>query len=410
MNLASSLRRNDPCPCGSGRRYKHCHGDPAYLDRELDRALEQRAAGELHAALATLDEALVRAPDHARLVNIQGVIRQELRDLDGAMQSFRRAIDLSPDFADAHFNLGILLLALGDYEHGWIEYEWRTRRPGYADYANYPFGMPRWRGEPLAGRKVLVHAEQGLGDTIQCARFLERLADDGAQVDLFCQASLMPLMQRVAGVERAWATLDERPTHDFHAPIIDVAAHYLPTIEAAHWMGPYISALPERVSEWASFFADARRPLVGIAWKGNAKQVNDRMRSLTPELALELSDLAQGVTFVNLQPGEPPPAGAKWIDAGSRIRDWDGTLAIIDSLNLVVSVDTAVAHAAGAMGKPVWLLRWFSPDWRWGASGETTRWYPSMRIFWQDGPGDWSRVLNRAGSELARIRRDLPPR
>jgi hypothetical protein len=401
VNPASPTRRNDPCPCGSGRRYKHCHGDIAYLDRELDRALEQRGAGEFRAALATIDEALAHAPDHARLANIQGVIRQELKDLDGAMESFHKAIELSPEFADAHFNLGILLLALGDYERGWAEYEWRTRRPGYADYANYPFGMPRWRGEPPAGKRILVHAEQGLGDTIQCVRFLERLAGDGAHVDLFCQPPLIQLMQRVRGVGRAWATLDERPTHDYHAPIIDVAAHYLPAISAPHWMGPYISPLPERVGEWASLLADAPRPLVGIAWKGNARHVNDRMRSLTPELALELAKMAQGVTFVNLQAGEPPPAGADWIDAGSRIRDWDDTVAIIDSLDLVVCVDTAVAHVAGAMGKPVWLLRCFSPEWRWGASGDTTRWYPSMRIFWQDLPGDWSRVLERVGQAIS---------
>jgi hypothetical protein len=125
------------------------------------------------------------------------------------------------------------------------------------------------------------------------------------------------------------------------------------------------------------------------------------MRSLTPELALELAKMAQGVTFVNLQAGEPPPAGADWIDAGSRIRDWDDTVAIIDSLDLVVCVDTAVAHVAGAMGKPVWLLRCFSPEWRWGASGDTTRWYPSMRIFWQDLPGDWSRVLERVGQAIS---------
>jgi hypothetical protein len=398
---ATTPRRNDPCPCGSGRRYKHCHGAAAAGEEAAARALELRQQGLFAESLKALDEAAASDPRDARVANLQGLLRMELRDFTGARESLERAIALSPDFADAHFNLGLLLLNLRDYPNGWREYAWRTRRPGYGDYANYPFGIPRWRGEAVAGKRLLVHAEQGLGDTIQCARFIASLARDGAQVDFFCQPPLVSLMQRVPGVSKAIGTLAERPTHDFHAPIIDVAAHYLPTVEAPHWNGPCITPLPERLSQWRSFCGTAKGPLVGFAWKGSPKFVNDRMRSLTVEEALALTRGAPQATFVSLQAGEPPPAGSGWLDAGSRLRDWDDTAALIAMLDLVIGVDTAVVHVAGAMERPVWTLRAFSPEWRWPAGVEETPWYPSMRLLWQERPGDWSGVIREAARRLS---------
>jgi hypothetical protein len=394
-------RRNDPCPCGSGRRYKHCHGAIDAAEAAMARALELRRDGSLAEARDILDEAAVAAPHNARLANLQGLLRMELRDFAGARAGFERAIALSPDLADAHFNLALLLLSLGDYPGGWREYAWRTRRPGYGDYANHPFGIPRWHGEPVDGKRILVHAEQGLGDTIQCARFIANLARDGAEVDLFCQPPLVPLLQRAPGVSKALGTLVERPTHDFHAPIIDVAAHYLPTVDAPHWGGRYLSPLPERLAQWRSFGEGARRPLVGLAWKGSPKFVNDRMRSLPVDEALSLTRSAPNATFVSLQAGEPPPPGSGWLDAGSRLRDWDDTAALIETLDLVIGVDTAVVHIAGAMERPVWTLRAFSPEWRWQTGAETTRWYPSMRLLWQELPNDWSGVLREAAARLA---------
>jgi hypothetical protein len=393
VNSAVAPRRNDPCPCGSGKRYKNCHGSLSW-DPRLEKVLERQAAGDLPGALVVLDGILAETPNHPRALNIQGVVRHELMDLPGAEESLRKAIALSPDFADAHMNLGLVLLILGRYAEAWPEYEWRTRRAGYKDYANFDFGMPRWKGEPLTGKAILVHGEQGLGDTIQCARFLAPLAKEASAVDVFCHPPLVDLMQRMRGVRRAYATLAERPTQDFHAPIIDIAAHYLPHFEAPHWLGPYITPLPERVARWSPEIAGARRPLVGFTWKGSALQANDSRRSLAPQVAADFTRRAANATFVNLQFGEPPPAGADWIDVGSKLRDWDDTVAVISQLDLVIAVDTAVVHIAGAMGKPVWVVRPFYPDWRWGASGESARWYPSATILNQYQPGDWSGVLD----------------
>jgi hypothetical protein len=319
-------------------------------------------------------------------------------DLDGALADYETAIERAPALFDAHFNRGQLLLMRGDYARGWAEYEWRTRAPGYADYANFAFGMPRWHGEDLAGRRLLVHAEQGQGDTIQFARFIAPLAARGATIDLFCHPPLTSLLARVAGVRAALGNLRERPTHDFHAPIIDVAAAQLPDAGAAHWFGPYISPLAERVERLAARLAGAPRPLVGIAWKGSPRHVNDRNRSLPPEAARQL--LGPGLTSVNLQLGEPALDGSM-VDAARDIADWDDTAAWVSLLDHVITVDTALAHLAGAMGKPVTLLVPFTPDWRWRAHGEATPWYPTMHLARQSRRGDWSAPIAAARARLS---------
>ena len=361
-------RRLDPCPCGSGRRYKDCHG-----------ALAQGPQP------AANDQAVAR--------NRRGHERHDAMDLDGALADFEAAIALDPSFAQAHHNRGLILLMRGDYARGWPEYEWRTRMPGYADYANFAFGMPRWKGEDLAGRTLLVHAEQGQGDTIQFARFIAPLARTGASIDVFCHEPLVALMARIPGVRRAMARLRQRPTHDVHVPIIDLGIAQLPDANARHWFGPYVTPLEERVARFDRALRDAARPIVGVAWKGSPRHANDRNRSLSREEAAPLARAA--ATSVNLQIGEAP-LHARMIDAASRIADWEDTAALVSLLDHVITVDTAVAHLAGAMGKPVTVLLPFAPDWRWRAEGEATPWYPSMRLVRQSRRGDWSEALEAA--------------
>lgn len=216
----------------------------------------------------------------------------DLLDIEGARQSLARALEISPSFAEAHFNLALAHLISGDYARGWAEYEWRTRAPGYADYANFPFGMPRWRGEPLDGRSLLVHAEQGFGDTLQFARFLTRAAADGAQVDVFCQPPLAPILSRVEGVRRAVSDLIERPRNDYHAPIMDLGAYYLPEIAARHWFGTYVHALPERVELWRPRIEPLPPPRVGLVWQGSAKNVGGYKRSMTASEMAQRSSMA----------------------------------------------------------------------------------------------------------------------
>ena len=389
---APAPRRLDPCPCGSGKRYKDCHGSlrPPLIPDGYGEAEALRVEDRLEEALTMLDTRLAKTPHVVPLLNLRGVVRMDLHDVDGALADFEAALAIDPFSVEGHFNRALALLLRGDYARGWPEYEWRTRVPGYADYANYRFGMPRWRGEDLAGRSILVHAEQGMGDTIQFARFLAPFARAGASIDLFSQPSLAPLMARVPGVRSAMGELAQRPTQDFHAPIIDLGIARLPDSSAPHWMGRYIEALPSRSERVAPIFAAARRPLVGVAWKGSARNPIDRTRSLSRELATQL--LTEDATYVNLQLGEPPLAPGM-IDAAAHISDWDDTAAIVAHLDGVIVVDTALAHFAGAMGKPVTLMLRFAGDWRYGQHGETTPWYPSMTVMRQARRGDWGGVI-----------------
>jgi hypothetical protein len=393
--LAAPPRRLDPCPCGSGKRYRDCHGSlapPAPPHPDFDAATALNAAGRHGEALALLDAALARSHDN-EMQNLRGLVRVHLMDLERAVADFDAVIARDATHVFAHYNRGLVRLMRRDYPGGWADYAWRTRAPNYADYANFPFGMPRWKGEPLAGKRLLVHAEQGHGDTIQFARFLAPLAAQGAHIDVFCQPPLVSLMSRIEGVRSATGSLAERPTHDFHTSIMDAGILQLPAANAPHWRGAYVTALPEIAQRYAAALAHRPRPLIGIAWKGSALHTNDRNRSMPRELAKGL--VRSGATFVNLQLGEPALA-AEMIDPAPPLASWEDTAGLVSQLDLVVSVDTAVAHLAGAMGKPVLLLVPFSPDWRWGTGGEETPWYPDMRLLRQREPGGWRELIEAA--------------
>lgn len=402
-SISPPPRRLDPCPCGSGKRYRDCHGSLAASapppDPDFTAAVALRAAGDVDAALAQVERKLRETPADATFLNLKGLLLQDRLELPGAIAAFDAAIAAVPAFPEAHYNLALALLLAGDYARGWDEYEWRTRVPGYGDYSNYPFGIPRWKGEPLAGRSLLVHAEQGHGDTIQFARFLAPLAAHGATIDVFCHPPLVELMARMPGVHRAFDTLDERPAQDFHAPIVDAAAAQLPSRDAPHWFGPYVTPDAEATAALGAQLAGARRPLIGISWKGSPRHANDRIRSLSREQATRL--VRGDATFVNLQLAEAPLSPAM-LQLGPATSDWAGTAALLGHLDLVVTVDTAIGHLAGAMGKPVFDLLSFSPDWRWGVSGEATPWYPSMRLFRQSRRGEWDPVIDRVASAYPR--------
>ena len=341
----------------------------------------------------------MRHPGLASAWSNDGLVKLDLLDLHGAKTSFHRAIQLDPSNVPAHFNLGLALLMEGDFENGWREYAWRTRAPGYRDYANYPFGIPRWAGQALKGKSILVHAEQGFGDTIQFSRFLTWAADEGANVDLFCQPSLRPLLARVRGVRAALSDLGQPPANDFHLPIIDLGAHFLRSSNSSRWRGPYLSSSRETTEAWARKLLNLERPRIGLVWSGNVASPMARRRSITAH-QIEAA-LPHGVSLVSLQIPSSKMPGRNVFDAAAEIGDWDDTAAVIEGLDLVLSVDTAVAHLAAAMGKDAWVLLHFSSDWRWGLRGNTTSWYPSMKLFRQERMNDWTSVIAQVRHELA---------
>jgi hypothetical protein len=394
------IRRLDPCPCGSLKRFKDCHGSLG-RDHRVEQALELRRTGHRQEAKRLIDVVLAETPDVAIAWNVLGLLQQDQHELADAIGSYRHALLLASEMPQAHVNLAHSLLLQRNYADGWREYEWRTRAPGYADYAHYPFGIPRWKGEPLSERSLLVHAEQGQGDTLQFARFIPRLAAQGVTIDVFCQPPLVSLMQGLEGVRRVTSDLVERPDQDFHAPIVDLAAHFLRSPDDDHWFGAYIHPEPELAAKWRTMFSKLPGLRIGLAWQGSRKHTNDHNRSIAVDRIMGLQ--VPGVSLVSLQVEQASDAIAKLglFDAGNRFEGWEDTAAAASQLDHVVTVDSAVAHLSGAMGIPVWVLVPFSPDWRWGLASDETPWYPSMKLFRQRAPGDWDGVIERVRAALA---------
>ena len=337
-----------------------------------------------------LRRAIEAAPGLAEAHASLGHVLQIRADLAGAIAACDQAIALRPDFARAHWNRATALLLAGDLEAGFATYEWRRRDPLFAaDF--HPPTSPEWRGEALAGRRLLVIAEQGFGDAIQFARFIPQLTARGAQVILHCPPALARLF---AGLATIAPTDGPVPPHDLHVfqmslPLllgtrldsIPAAAGYLPGRKSAE-------PGPER--------------RIGLAWAGNPAHRNDRRRSLPTEALAPLARLG-GIEWVNLQLDArgtelalmhhlPPPP--------RRIADFADTAALLGTLDLVISADTAVAHLAGAMGVPAWIMLPHAPDWRWMLGRADSPWYTSARLFRQDQPGDWDGVIGRIAAAL----------
>jgi tetratricopeptide (TPR) repeat protein len=332
---------------------------------------------------------------------VLGNALRELGRVREAETAFRRAIALAPaaDTAMPKYNLGTLLLARGAFAEGWPLYECRLEVK-HREWLNSTdaapsFPVPRWRGGDAKGKRLLVWPEQGFGDAITFARFAPLLADRGAHVTLACHAPVKALLARVRGVE-AVDVADPGQGFDFWTFIGSLPHHLrsdsIPGI-------PYLSADPQRVNAWRE-----RLPKnglkVGLVWKGRPDFRRDRYRSLSSFSLLRPLWEVAGVTYVGLQKGEDerlsPPADQPFLHLGPELRDFADSAAIVSQLDLVITSDTAMAHLAGALGKPVWvLIPSYSRDWRWPASGEHCPWYPGvMRLFHQGADGSWQNAVN----------------
>lgn len=349
-------------------------------------------------------KAIAANPDNTDAHRNLGAALIRHGDLDDAAEHSQRAVELNPRDADAHKNLGILSLLNGDFESGWREYQWRFQT-GDATLPKVP--QPMWQGEPLADKTILLAGEQGLGDIIQFARYAQILKDLGAsQVVVQCQQALHPLLEELPGCDRLLALGEAVPT-DYFIPMMSVPA-VLKTHRVEDIPGDvgYLVAQPERIERWRKRL-DTSQFLVGVAWQGNPNHNADRQRSAPLRQFAPVAETA-GVQLVSLQkgPGVEQLAGVSdWgvVDFGEAL-DADGafldTVALMRCLDLVVTTDTATAHVAGALGVPVWLALCNSPDWRWLLERDDSPWYPSMRLFRQSSPGDWSTVFGAMAGEL----------
>ena len=267
------------------------------------------------------------------------------------------------------------------------------------------FAQPPWDGSELNGKTVLLHAEQGLGDSIQFVRYVPMVRDRGGKVVLQCQPALSRLFTGLPGIDRVIKNGDPIPRFDAHCPLLSLPRAFGTTLDSIPASVPYLTADPAAALDWAKRLADRPGKKVGIVWAGRAGYVGDRTRSLSLTTLAPLA-CASGITWYSLQKGyaaaqiSDAPQGMELIDRTAELNDFADTAALIANLDLVISVDTAVAHLAGAMGKSVWTLLPYAPDWRWLLNRDDSPWYPTMRLFRQQRPGDWGEVIQRIAESL----------
>lgn len=361
--------------------------------------------GRYSDAIAAFDRALAGAPQHVKAWNNRGRALQALNRHADALACFEKALVIDKDYADARFNRGQALLTLGDLRRGFADYEWRWKRTGM-EGALRKFGRPLWLGDyPLGSKTILLHAEQGLGDTIQFARYVPLLARAGAKVVLEVQPELTALIRPLNGVQSCHARGEPLPAFDVHCPLgsLPLALKTEPaSIPAAI---PYLAADAARIAAWRPRLAALAGKRVALAWAGHARHVNDVNRSIALETLTPLFAQA-GVSFVSIQrelrdgDQELLARHANVTHIGGALDDMADTAAVAALVDLTIAVDTSVVHLAGALGRPVWIMVPLSPDWRWGLTQEHSPWYPQTRLFRQPALGDWASVVAAVGDAL----------
>jgi len=385
---------------------------PGHPGASYNRGVALIKLGRYEEAVTANDAALAVEPGHLTAWLNRGKALAQLNRYDEALASYGEVLAVKKDHADAHFNQALALLTQGKYQRGFSAYESRWRRTGMAPQKSR--GKPLWLGEyPLARKTVLLHAEQGLGDTIQFARYVPVLAAAGAKVVLEVQSELKTLMTRLDGAPTVIARGEALPPFDVHCPLgsLPLALKTEPgTVPAAI---PYLSASGAHLAKWSMQIGALSQPRIAIAWSGNSSHDNDRNRSialarLAPLFAKSLA--SSPASFISIQRDVRPEDAAalaaetRVTHVGNELEDFADTAAVLALCDLVIAVDTAAVHLAGAMGRPVWVLVPFAPDWRWTLTGETTPWYPTARLFRQTALEDWDGVISRVGEALANNR------
>jgi hypothetical protein len=321
-------------------------------------------------------------------------------------------VRLQPDHPDIHGNLGAALLRVGAYEEGWREHEWRLHPAALNSRHRDLPGRP-WRGESLAGRSILLYGEQGFGDMVQFARYATPVAAAGGRVVLAVAPELRELLGSVPGVSDVVPLEGPLPDCDFHAALMSCPHLLSTTLQTVPGDCPYITADPHRVALWAEHLRGLPGLRVGLVWAGNPRLANPALSRVDARRSLPLTRLRSllvlpGVSMVSLQKGAAAaaqiadlPADERPLDPMAAVSSFADTAAILANLDLVITVDTAVAHVAGALGRPVWILSRHDGCWRWLEGREDSPWYPTARLFHQRRPGDWDGVIERMARDLA---------
>lgn len=406
FNLGSALQAQGKLTEAVGRYEQALRLKTDYAEAHNNLGNTLREMGQTREAVTRLERALRLTPGSAEThVNLAAAL-QEQGNLAEAAAHLDQAIRLRPDFADAHYNRSMLWLLQGDFERGWPEHEWRRQTK---DHRKSPKPEPQWDGSPLAGKSILLYVEQGLGDTIQFIRYAAVAKERGATVIVQCQPALRKVLMGCTGIDRLLAQGDALPRCDVYAPLLSMPDRCGTTLAAIPANVPYLVADSGRVAQWRERLADVSGFKVGVCWQGNPDYKHDRWRSVPLARFTPVAEVP-GVRLVCLQKG---PGREQWDTLAGQLptadlppqaddpaEGWVDTAAMICALDLVITVDTAVAHLAGALNVPVWLALPFAPDWRWLLGREDSPWYPSIRLFRQTRPQDWADVFQRIKDAL----------
>jgi len=357
-------------------------------------------------ALISYQRALVVQPDYIEAHLNLGAVLRDLRRIPEALINCEHALAIMPDRAEARLNRAILLLQLGHFDQGWREYEYRWR----LDDAEKSRSEKLWLGaDDLQGKSILLYSEQGHGDTLQFVRYASMVASRGAHVYLLVQSALKSLLASCEGVQQVFVHGDDLPAFDYQCPMMSLPLAFGTRLDSIPAGIPYLAARADKLAHWQQRLGTKTALRVGLVWAGEARKdvewahTLDRQRSMHFDQLRSLLDV-QGVQFYNLQIAnaarEQIANESRVIDFSAEIGDFEDTAALIQNLDLVISVDTSVLHLAGAVGKPVWLLDRYSNCWRWLTDSDDSPWYPKMRIFRQTEPGNWMGVIARVQRAL----------
>ena len=380
---------------------------PDYAEYHLNCSLLLKKQMQWDAALASCDAAMAVRPDYAQGYFERAGILLEVGRATEAMSHYDRTVAIQPDFAQAHYNRALAQLLLADYANGWSSYEWRWANADKLSLdGKRAFNAPLWLGkESIAGKRLLVYGEQGLGDVIQFCRFIKSVARLGATVILEVQAPLVRLLQGLEGVSRIVAVGEPLPQLDYRCPVMSLPLALGTTLATIPDAAGYLRSDPAKVASWRARLGPAQRPRIGLVWSGNARQGNDHNRSFA--LRRWIEHLPRELDYVCLQKDIRPAdqetlADNPWIRRyDDQLCDFSDTAALCECLDRVISVCTSVAHLSGALGRPTWVLLPFNPDWRWLLDRTDCPWYQSVRLYRQESIGDWKGVFTRVAADLA---------
>jgi hypothetical protein len=378
-------------------------------------ALAEYESGRLGQASASLAGLLERQPHHVPALILSGIVAGQRLELDAALRAFDRALAVQPDNPRAHFNKANILLLRGEWDRGWRHYERRLELAEIAPAWPDAPAPPLWLGaEPLNGKRILLRCEQGLGDTLQFCRYVKSIAAMGAHVILEAQRPLVSLLADLEGLGQIVTQGRRLPECDFYCPLMSLPLACKTTVDNVPEPQPYLTSDAAKRAEWRARLGEANGPRVGLVWRGTAARANDDWRSLP--LQSLLPHLPAEFSYVSLQKHLHPadaavlkahPGIANYAD---QLHDFSDTAALCDCVDIIVSIDTSVAHLSAALGRPTWILLPFSPAWRWLLEREDSPWYLSARLFRQTAPQEWLGVFASVAEQLRTLTTIAPPR